>query len=76
MRRQSLKDLFGSSPPSEEDIKNDVVPIQETRRGVNSGLDGSVYGPGSPGLDWTTGFRCKSLLSRKAWRPLLLTIHE
>lgn len=76
VRRHSLKDLFGSSPPGEEDIKIDVVVVQETHRSVNSGLDGSVYGTGSPGPGWTTGFRCRSLLSRKAWRPVLLAIHE
>ncbi|XP_019439041.1 PREDICTED: uncharacterized protein LOC109344740 [Lupinus angustifolius] len=78
-RRNSLKELFVSSPPKEGEEK--VQAAAATMLGSvaigNMGLIGpgstDGYGPRNPG--WM-GFRCRSLLKRKAWRPLLLTIHE
>ncbi|KAK7238691.1 hypothetical protein RIF29_22538 [Crotalaria pallida] len=82
--RNSLKDLFVSSPPGgeEEEEKVDAAVSSTAMLGSvgvgNLGLGGpgtwaEGFGPRNPG--WM-GFRCRSLLKRKAWRPLLLTIHE
>ncbi|KAM5567785.1 hypothetical protein ABKV19_015716 [Rosa sericea] len=67
-RRNSLKDLFVSSPPFEESEK--IEKRQEFGLVVVAG----GVGPGSPRPGWT-GFRYKSLL-RRAWRPVLVTIPE
>ncbi|KAK7407518.1 hypothetical protein VNO78_09471 [Psophocarpus tetragonolobus] len=64
VRRHSLKDLFKSAPPGREDVTN------EDRH-----ISGSAYEPGSP-KHASTGFRYRSLLSSKAWRPILLSITE
>ncbi|XP_054808704.1 uncharacterized protein LOC129310815 [Prosopis cineraria] len=74
MRRNSLKDLFGSSLPSEEEGER-VISVSEKlpSRGFRS-VVGSVDGLGSPKPVWT-GFRYRSLL-RKSWRPALVTIPE
>jgi hypothetical protein len=65
MRRNSLKDLFVSSPPRREE-------------GAEVGFFGSDSWRVGPGLNnpvWS-GLRCRSLLKRKVWRPMLLTISE
>ncbi|WJX15094.1 hypothetical protein P8452_05279 [Trifolium repens] len=65
MRRNSLKDLFVSSPPRREE-------------GAEVGLfrsDSWRVGPGLNNPVWS-GLRCRSLLKRKVWRPMLLTISE
>ncbi|RDX60119.1 hypothetical protein CR513_61771, partial [Mucuna pruriens] len=72
VRRHSLKDLFQSAPPGDEDVTNDdtlSVPI------ANNDISGSGYGSGSPKPAWT-GFRYRSLLSKKAFRPILHSIAE
>ncbi|KAK7343418.1 hypothetical protein VNO77_12142 [Canavalia gladiata] len=71
MRRHSLKDLFVSSPPREEDLHDATTPILGSVAVSHSWGDRS----GSTNPAWT-GFRCRSLLKRKHWRPLLLTIPE
>ncbi|XP_061368182.1 uncharacterized protein LOC133311191 [Gastrolobium bilobum] len=70
VRRHSLKDLFVTAPPGEEDITN-----EEIHRVANADLAGSGYGPGSPRPGWK-GFRSRPLVSKKAWRPVLLAIAE
>ncbi|KAK7310077.1 hypothetical protein RJT34_07310 [Clitoria ternatea] len=74
VRRHSLKDLFLSSPPNDESVTvtNEDKDSSST---ANTGLPGSEFRPGSPKPGWT-GFRCRSLLSKKPWRPILLTIDE
>lgn len=77
MRRHSLKDLFVSSPPKEEEAL-DTSPMLGSVAVGNMGLGRSnswKIGPGSTNPVWT-GFRCRSLLKRKAWRPMLLAISE
>ncbi|XP_054824370.1 uncharacterized protein LOC129322231 [Prosopis cineraria] len=76
MRRNSLKELFVSSPPKEE--ANTEIP---TRRldsvGTVVGIGGPVVwsnGPGSPKPVWR-GFRIRSLL-KKGWHPGLQPISE
>ncbi|CAL0316410.1 unnamed protein product [Lupinus luteus] len=76
-RRNSLKELFVSSPKEEEEkVQASATMLGSVAIG-SMGLvgPGSIdgYGPRNPG--WM-GFRCRSLLKRKAWHPLLLTIHE
>ncbi|XP_019427083.1 PREDICTED: uncharacterized protein LOC109335403 [Lupinus angustifolius] len=63
--RNSLKELFVSSPPREE--------VEEKLHVTSSTTVLGSVAVGNPG--WM-GFRYRSLLKRKAWRPLLLTIHE
>ncbi|KAJ1390543.1 hypothetical protein SESBI_37444 [Sesbania bispinosa] len=75
VRRHSLKDLFVSSPPGEEDITNHETHNDNSVANENSGVNGSGHVPGSP-RPAGSGFRYKSLLSKKAWRPVLLTIDE
>ncbi|KAL2347628.1 hypothetical protein Fmac_001628 [Flemingia macrophylla] len=65
VRRQSLKDLFQSSPPGAEDVTNNDESV------ANANAD--IFG--SPKHAFT-GFRYKLLLSKKAWRPILLSIAE
>ncbi|XP_058772675.1 uncharacterized protein LOC131646720 [Vicia villosa] len=74
MRRHSLKDLFVSSPPREEDAEGGASSPMLGGMGFFRS-DSWRVGPGlsNPVL---TGFRCRSLLKRKAWRPMLLTISE
>ncbi|KAE9611761.1 hypothetical protein Lalb_Chr06g0165891 [Lupinus albus] len=80
-RRNSLKELFVSSPPKDEEEEKVQAGAAATMLcSAAIGTMGLVgpgrmdgYGPRSPG--WM-GFRCRSLLKRKVWRPLLLTIHE
>ncbi|KAK7280445.1 hypothetical protein RJT34_25509 [Clitoria ternatea] len=71
MRRHSLKDLFVSSPPRDEDT-HEATPMLASVAVAHSWSD---HRPGSTNPAWT-GFRCRSLLKRKYWRPLLLTIPE
>ncbi|MED6114430.1 hypothetical protein PIB30_080141 [Stylosanthes scabra] len=74
MRRHSLKDLFVSSPPREE-ADRPSASVTAAAFGVGS-MGPWRDGPGSSSSVWR-GFRCRSLLKRKAnWRPLLLTIPE
>ncbi|XP_004497061.1 uncharacterized protein [Cicer arietinum] len=76
MRRNSLKDLFVSSPPREEDAQAQTHATSPMLG--NMGIfrsDSWKVGPGLNNPVWT-GFRCRSLLKRKAWRPMLLTISE
>ncbi|KAK8487894.1 hypothetical protein V6N13_017567 [Hibiscus sabdariffa] len=74
----TLKDLFVSSP-SLEDGNGDECKIVKEDFGGNSEIvlatkvDG-LNGLGSPRPGWI-GFRHRMLL-RKAWRPMLQTIHE
>ncbi|KAK7308238.1 hypothetical protein VNO77_41840 [Canavalia gladiata] len=70
VRRHSLKDLFLSSPPGDETKGNEDIHSVS-----NTGFLGSGYGSSSPKSAWT-GFRYRSLLSKKAWRPILLTVTE
>lgn len=72
MRRRSLKDLFVSSPGGEDDVTNDEIGNSSVD---NMGLAGPGYAPGSP-RPVGSGFRCRSLLSKRAWRPVLVTIAE
>lgn len=85
MRRNSLKDLFVSPLPNQEEGDGEIsnsekIPSREL--GSVGSMDlalavGSVSwrdGSGSPKPVWT-GFRYRSLL-RKAWRPVLVTIPE
>ncbi|KAI4313892.1 hypothetical protein L6164_026838 [Bauhinia variegata] len=85
-QRNSLKELFVSSPPKEEQGKGEISDIHiatelgpaATETVSIAALGGPVSwrdGPGSLTSGWTGGFRCRSLL-RKAWRPMLLTIPE
>ncbi|XP_057426572.1 uncharacterized protein LOC130720004 [Lotus japonicus] len=85
-RRQKLKDLFVSSPPREEEEERSATPLLGSVAAVGIGVGNSSNmglarsgswrgGPGSMNPVWT-GFRCRSLLKRKAWRPLLNTITE
>lgn len=70
MRRSSLKDLFVSSPSREEDEEGHASSPMLGNMGLfrsdDTGLNNPVW----------TAFRCRSLLKRKAWRPMLLTITE
>ncbi|KAL1295941.1 hypothetical protein HN51_056745 [Arachis hypogaea] len=79
MRRHSLKDLFVSSPPREEADRATAATLLGSVGVGSMGLSGPGPwrdGPGSSSSVWR-GFRCRSLLKRKAnWRPLLLTIPE
>ncbi|XP_061357753.1 uncharacterized protein LOC133302046 [Gastrolobium bilobum] len=78
MRRHSLKDLFVSSPPRQEEQLHASTPMLGSLAVGNTALVGSDiwrYRPGSTN-PVSTGFRCRSLLKRKAWRPLLLAIPE
>ena len=78
MRRHSLRDLFGSSPPREEMDHATATTLLGSIGVGNMGLGGPGAwrdGPGSTSSVWR-GFRCRSLLKRKVWRPLLLTIPE
>ncbi|KAI4357772.1 hypothetical protein L6164_001699 [Bauhinia variegata] len=85
VQRNSLKELFVSSPPKEEEGEGEISEIHNATEfgsaatGTGSiALGGSVSwrdGSGSPKPGWTVGFRCRSLL-RKTWRPMLLTIPE
>lgn len=80
MQRQSLKELFVSSPPFE--VGRGQIDMKENKRdeeGENKGVEnliGKVLegGSGSPRPNWT-GFRSRSLL-RRAWRPMLVAIPE
>ncbi|KAM1919395.1 hypothetical protein ACFX15_023336 [Malus domestica] len=78
VQRNSLKDLFVSSPPFElnDGRKTDSDRDKQAKFGslVTVGKEIGGFGPGSPRLAWT-GFRYKSLL-RRAWRPVLVTIPE
>ncbi|KAK8529528.1 hypothetical protein V6N13_102440 [Hibiscus sabdariffa] len=76
----TLKDLFVSSPSLEDGNANgDECKIVKEEFGGNSEVvlattvDG-LNGLGSPRPGWI-GFRHRMLL-RKAWRPMLQTIHE
>ncbi|XP_020210404.1 uncharacterized protein LOC109795348 [Cajanus cajan] len=72
MRRHSLKDLFVSSPPPEDHVNDrETAPMLPSVAASHSWSNQ----PGSTNPPWT-GFRCRSLLKRKHWRPLLLTIPE
>ncbi|ESW14939.1 hypothetical protein PHAVU_007G030600 [Phaseolus vulgaris] len=72
MRRHSLKALFVSSPPREEHLHDhEKTPMLASVAVPHSWSNE----PGSSNSPWT-GFRCRSLLKRKYWRPLLLTIPE
>jgi hypothetical protein len=64
MRRNSLKDLFVSSPAREEGAEVGLFRSDSWR--VGPGLNNPVW----------SGLRCRSLLKRKVWRPMLLTISE
>ncbi|CAJ2630676.1 unnamed protein product [Trifolium pratense] len=64
MRRNSLKDLFVSSPAREENAEMGLFRSDSWR--VGPGLNNPVW----------SGLRCRSLLKRKVWRPMLLTISE
>ncbi|KAH1035683.1 hypothetical protein AAZX31_20G106900 [Glycine max] len=73
MRRHSLKALFVSSPPREERVhENETTPMLASVAVPHSSWSNE---PGSTNPPWA-GFRCRSLLKRKHWRPLLLTIPE
>ncbi|TKY50868.1 hypothetical protein E2542_SST22374 [Spatholobus suberectus] len=73
MRRHSLKDLFVSSPPREEHVRDhETTPMLSSSFAIPRSWSNE---PGSTNPPWT-GFRCRSLLKRKHWRPLLLTIPE
>ncbi|WCJ24479.1 hypothetical protein M5689_006437 [Euphorbia peplus] len=76
-KRDSLKDLFVSSPPYEaEENKRKVGEMIagrcEVYRMKVNGLGGDMAGSPRPG--WI-GFRHRSLL-RRAWRPMLIGIPE
>ncbi|XP_009356236.2 uncharacterized protein LOC103947105 [Pyrus x bretschneideri] len=76
-QRNSLKDLFVSSPPFELNDRGKAESERDKRAELGSLLVGKEIGgvgPGSPRPAWT-GFRYKSLL-RRAWRPVLVTIPE
>ncbi|GMI74897.1 hypothetical protein like AT1G68430 [Hibiscus trionum] len=74
----TLKDLFVSSPSLEEGNDDDCKIAKEEFGGksevVIATKVGGVNGLGSPRPGWI-GFRHRTLL-RKAWRPMLQTIHE
>ncbi|RDY13251.1 LEAF RUST 10 DISEASE-RESISTANCE LOCUS RECEPTOR-LIKE PROTEIN KINASE-like 1.1, partial [Mucuna pruriens] len=72
MRRHSLKDLFVSSPPREEHVHDHETTPMLGSVAVSHSWSNQ---PCSTNPPWT-GFRCRSLLKRKHWRPLLLTIPE
>ncbi|XP_062110066.1 uncharacterized protein LOC133821909 [Humulus lupulus] len=75
VKRNSLKELFGSSSPME--VEGEGV-YKENRLSVmvsgGGGLTGLQSGSGSPRPGWS-GFRYRSLL-RRAWRPMLVSIPE
>ncbi|XP_050374252.1 uncharacterized protein LOC126791806 [Argentina anserina] len=71
-KRNSLKELFGSSPPFEGFEK--MEKREEFGLVVVGKEGGGGVGPGAPRPGWT-GFRYRSLL-RRAWRPVLVTIPE
>ncbi|KAI9088680.1 hypothetical protein K1719_029794 [Acacia pycnantha] len=76
MRRNSLKELFVSSPPKEE-AKEEIPRRELDSVGTVVGLGGPVIwsnGPGSPKPVWR-GFRLRILLKR-GWRPGLDTVFE
>ncbi|KAE8730280.1 hypothetical protein F3Y22_tig00003041pilonHSYRG01273 [Hibiscus syriacus] len=78
----TLKDLFVSCPSLEEGNDDDCKIVKERFGGKSEvvlatkvdGLNGLGGEPGSPRPSWI-GFRHRMLL-RKAWRPMLQTIHE
>ncbi|GMJ13122.1 hypothetical protein like AT1G68430 [Hibiscus trionum] len=76
----TLKDLFVSSPSPEEgdDGGKECRMVKDTFGGKGevalATKVGGVDGLGSPRPGWI-GFRHRMLL-RKAWRPMLQTIHE
>ncbi|KAE8672980.1 nicotinamide adenine dinucleotide transporter 2 [Hibiscus syriacus] len=78
----SLKDLFVSSPSLEGGDGNEYETVEDKFGGKGEvvlatkvgGLNGLGGEPGSPRPGWM-GFRHRMLL-RKAWRPMLQTIHE
>lgn len=78
MRRNSLKDLFVSSLPNEEEEEEISVSQKIDSRNFGSvGTIDFVAGPGRFGSikpGWS-GFRYRLLL-RKSWRPALVTIPE
>ncbi|KAI9120163.1 hypothetical protein K1719_008811 [Acacia pycnantha] len=79
MRRNSLKELFGSSLPNEEqECQRQIGEISDSEKLASRELRsvgvGSVNGLGSPKPGWMR-FRYRSLL-RKSWRPALVTIPE
>ncbi|XP_028757857.1 uncharacterized protein LOC114716944 [Neltuma alba] len=77
MRRNSLKELFGSSLPNEEGGERQITEISESNKLPSREFHsfvGSINGLGSPKPGWTR-FRYRSLL-RKSWRPALVTIPE
>ncbi|KAJ7943117.1 putative 50S ribosomal protein-related [Quillaja saponaria] len=78
VQRNSLKELFVSSPPLMEDGQEEM-----NGQSAELGSIGSVSpagsaswraGPGSPRPVWSS-FRYRSLL-RRAWRTMLITIPE
>ncbi|KAL4280867.1 hypothetical protein GQ457_03G007130 [Hibiscus cannabinus] len=76
---RTLKDLFVSSSPSLEEGDDGIGKECEMGFGgkgevVLAAKVGGVNGLGSPRPGWM-GFRHRMLL-RKAWRPMLQTIHE
>ncbi|PON86965.1 hypothetical protein TorRG33x02_172120 [Trema orientale] len=85
-KRNSLKELFVSSPPPLEvgggggrrNSKEDGESVQVVGNGKEEsnggGLTGLQGGPGSPRPVFM-GFRYRSLL-RRAWRPMLVSIPE
>ncbi|KAM1517541.1 hypothetical protein ACFX15_020155 [Malus domestica] len=78
VQRNSLKDLFVSSPPFELNDGRKAESERDKRAEFGSlravGKEIGGFGPGSPRPAWT-GFRYKSLM-RRAWRPVLVTIPE
>lgn len=84
MKRNSLKELFVSSPPppleaeggSRGNLKENRDELVQVfgKRESGGGLTGLQGGPGSPRPVWS-GFRYRSLL-RRAWRPVLVSIPE
>ncbi|KAF8390098.1 hypothetical protein HHK36_024620 [Tetracentron sinense] len=75
----SLKDLFISSPPFEDNGKVTERKIRDNREGIptpinrGGGLAGRRGGAGSP---WPISSKFRYRLLRRAWRPVLVTIPE